>query len=549
MMKLQSVLLGAVAFGLVGCSAITLPGDLRDQVRKAKSETLAPLVKYDTTPNVFHFDSYYVPPLDESERRLPDWYFMPERSSFNVTKLNRLMRYLQMKHGFSVEYRVGAEPTRTINGVFEYESVGDVLESIKRSTGYQYDIIDNTIVWRKYSEEIFDVRAIVGNYSYSVGKKDGLNSAQGNNQNTGGSGVNFAQAGAVTSTGDEFSNIAGENNAVDEYLAGIEAVLGCSDDEVNGDNDTPDVMPENELVNSLQQFTSGDSVDSISYSPQTEKELNGWRCDEGAEARAFYSDSSIYVKALPSQLDSVRTFVKSKTERALRTVRIDITLLTVTRKASSALNFDINVQDFIMGGDATWQTLSNASQAIVGGLTEPGSLTLSHSSGTELLIRALEERGDILQSTRIRGVAMNNRVGNFTNVDKVSFISDRKIATTSNVGQTAGIEQSVAESGVLLYMLPNIGTENVVVHISSSLSDLVTITKKGESGSEVESPEISDRIFNTMVVLEPGKPVIAGGSSVREIQAVTSKSGVSGYAQSGADQNTEILMVVEAVFL
>ena len=176
--------------------------------------------------------------------------------------------------------------------------------------------------------------------------------------------------------------------------------------------------------------------------------------------------------------------MKSKTERALRTVRIDITLLTVTRKASSALNFDINVQDFIMGGDATWQTLSNASQAIVGGLTEPGSLTLSHSSGTELLIRALEERGDILQSTRIRGVAMNNRVGNFTNVDKVSFISDRKIATTSNVGQTAGIEQSVAESGVLLYMLPNIGTENVVVHISSSLSDLVTITKKGESGSD-----------------------------------------------------------------
>ena len=77
----------------------------------------------------------------------------------------------------------------------------------------------------------------------------------------------------------------------------------------------------------------------------------------------------------------------------------------------------------------------------------------------------------------------------------------------------------------------------------------MTITKKGEIGNEVESPQISDRVFNTALVLEPNRPVLAGGSTVREIQAVTANSGISGYSRSGQDRNTEILMIVEATFL
>jgi MSHA biogenesis protein MshL len=291
------------------------------------------------------------------------------------------------------------------------------------------------------------------------------------------------------------------------------------------------------------------SINSLEYSAKNEKAINNWRCDEGAKVEAFSSDNSIYVRALPSQLDSVRTFVSNKTERSLRSVRIDITLLTVTRKASSVFDIEVDLQDIIMGGNGVLSTLTNSTAAIIGGLNETGKVNLNHASGTDLLIQALQEKGNILQRTSIKGVAMNNRIGNFTNVDKVSFISDRVLQTTSNVGATSGITQSVAESGVLLYLLPNIGTDNVIVHISSSLSDLVSITKKGEVGSEVESPQISDRIFNTTLVLEPGRPVLASGSSFREIQSVTSQSGFSGYAQSGVDQNTEILMIVEAHFL
>jgi MSHA biogenesis protein MshL len=551
----KTLLLIGIATALSGCKMLTLPHELRQVVQDEQKDATAKTVTL--TPNVYHFDAFYVPMLDEKDRALPDWYFKQEKSGFRTSTVGKISRLLQMNHGFSIEYRVGADGDRPVSGIMNNESVGDVLDAISKNTGYQYDIIDNTLVWRKYAEEIFPIRGIAGEYDYSIGKRNSTSSGTSNNSGSS-SNNNYAQAGAVTANGDEYSNVSGKSNPIVEFLDGIESVLGCNIDALSSTTSTTTSIPSIPSINGafkdISETTTTVSrpnvtIESLEYSAKTEKIINNWRCDEGAEVKAFSSDNSIYVRALPSQLDSVRTFVKDKTERSMRSVRIDITLLTVTKKKSSVLDLEVDLQDIIMGGKGVLSTITNSTSAIIGGLTDTGKVKLAHNSGTDLLIQALQEDGDILQRTSMKGIAMNNRIGNFTNVDKISFISDRSVQTTSNVGATSGITQSVAESGVLLYMLPNIGKDNVIVHLSSSLSDLVSITKKGEVGSEVESPQISDRIFNTTLVLEPGRPVLASGSSFREIQAITSQSGFSGYAQSGVDQNTEILMIVEAVFL
>jgi MSHA biogenesis protein MshL len=540
-----------IGMTISGCQMFNLPQELKQIVTEQQEEAKSRIVML--TPNVYHFDAFYVPMLDEKDRALPDWYFMPEKSAFRASTVGKISRLLQMKHGFSIEYRIGADGNRPVSGITNNESVGDVLDSVGKNTGFQYDIIDNTLVWRKYAEEIFAIRGIPGQYEYSIGKKNSDNDTASQPSASGGRN-SFAQAGAVTVSADEYSNVSGQANPIDEFLDGIESVLGCIDDDSSSADTTATTSTNSTLSNisgsTIKTATQSTlSINSLEYSAKNEKAINNWRCDEGAKVKAFSSDNSIYVRALPSQLDSVRTFVNNKTERSLRSVRIDITLLTVTRKASSVFDLEVDLQDIIMGGNGVLSTVTNSTASIIGGLNETGKINLNHASGTDLLVQALQEKGNILQRTSIKGMAMNNRIGNFTNVDKVSFISDRVLQTTSNVGATSGITQSVAESGVLLYLLPNIGTDNVIVHISSSLSDLVSITKKGEVGSEVESPQISDRVFNTTLVLEPGRPVLASGSSFREIQSVTSQSGFSGYAQSGVDQNTEILMIVEAHFL
>jgi MSHA biogenesis protein MshL len=543
MKKTFSIL--AVALALSGCQMLKLPPELKKIVTEQQEKANARVVML--TPNVFHFDAFYVPLLDEKDRALPDWYFLPEKSVFRASTVGKISRLLQMKHGFSIEYRTGADGNRPVSGITKNKSVGDVLDSVGKNTGFQYDIIENTLVWRKYAEEIFDIRGVPGQYEYSIGKKNSDNDSL--NQSTSGGSSTFAQAGAVTVSADEFSNVSGSSNPIGEFLNGIESVLGCSDIESSSEETTISTPLDSITNDSTLNSSNRLNIYSLEYSAKDEKALNNWRCDEGAQVKAFDSDNSIYVRALPSQLDAVRTFVYDKTERSLRSVRIDITLLTVTRKASAVFDLEVDLQNIIMGGKGVLSTVTNSASSIIGGLNQTGSVILNHASGTNMLIQALQEKGNILQRTSIKGVVMNNRIGNFTNVDKVSFISDRVLQTTSNVGATSGITQSVAESGVLLYMLPNIGTDNVIVHLSSSLSDLVSITKKGEVGSEVESPQISDRIFNTTLVLEPGIPVLASGASFREIQSIASQSGVSGFAQSGVDQNTEVLMIVEAHFL
>lgn len=521
-------------FALGGCQVVELPTKLKNEVNSEHVTQLKRVTDGNQTPNVFAFNSIYVPPLDEKERRLPDWYFAANDLSLTETTISKVSNYFKQQHGFSVEYRIGALPDKPVLGRLKADTVGELIELISASTGYQFDVVDNSLVWRKYTEEVFPVRALPGVYDYSIGKRL-ANQNQQNNTGVGGQN-NFAQAGAVSNNGDEYSNISGQTNAIDEYLRGIEAVLGCKD------------LVDDEATNTAAIATVDENGNAVVIDAPFDDVMPS-RCVDGADVRAFNSDNSIYVRALPSQMDSVRAFVKSKNDRSMRSIRVDITLLTVTSNDSSALDLSLDVQDILDNFDTTLTTISNSAQSIVGGLTQPGSLTLNHESGTQAVIQALSERGDILQKTVISGIAINNRIGNFTNVDKVSFISDRRLQTTSNVGATTGIEQQVAESGVLLYMFPNIGEDNALVHISTSLSDLVTITKKGEIGNEVESPQISDRVFNTALVLEPNRPVLAGGSTVREIQAVTANSGISGYSRSGQDRNTEILMIVEATFL
>lgn len=549
-MRNRTALIAPAVVLLSACQSITLPGELKETVHKEREAYENTLASYQETPNIYHFDAFYVPPLEEGERSLPDWYFKQAAYQARSSTIGKISRFLQMKHGFSIEYRVGAKPERPVTGLLHAQTVGDVLDAIRSSTGYQYDIVDNTLVWKKYAEEVFPIRAIPGQYEYSIGKRNANQQGQNGGSGMGGSDSSFAQAGAVSNTGEEYSNVTGSINPIKEYLEGIEAVLGCSDSFDTTENNQSNASTNTAGTGSQAQenllglVSPGSQVINIQSNSERK-----WRCEEGAEVKAFDSDNSIYVRALPSQMDSVRTFVRNKTDRSMRSVRIDITLLTVTTKDSSALDLQVDIQDLVNGGELAWSTATNSAQSLVGGLTTPGSVSLNYENGTQGLIQALEENGDILQKTVIRGMALNNRIGNFTNVDKVSFIADRKLQTTSNVGATTGIEQQVAESGILLYMLPNIGKDDVMVHMSSSLSDLVTITKKGEVGNEVESPQISDRVFNTTLVLEPGRPILAAGSTVREIQAVSATSGVSGYSQSAQDRNTEILMIVEAVFL
>tara|TARA_B100000482_G_scaffold174647_1_gene143267 strand:- start:4062 stop:4811 length:750 start_codon:yes stop_codon:yes gene_type:complete len=249
-------------------------------------------------------------------------------------------------------------------------------------------------------------------------------------------------------------------------------------------------------------------------------------------------------------MNKVEKFITEKTERELRQVRVDVTLAAIEVTEDTAFSLDFAVLDNVVGSsDLGLTTASNLSESIIGGLSSRGTATLTHTSGTNLALTALQKQGTILDKATLRGVAFNHRIAKITDINKRSFISDRPLGTTAEVGVTSSVEQDVVESGRALFIKPNIGPSDVVIYISTSLSSLIDIRSRGDEGEEVESPEISDREFSSMVLVRPGKPVLVGGFTVNEVQSITSLNGVSGITRSSTNSEVEIVMIVEAVYI
>lgn len=508
------------SIALAGCNAFTQPAKVANHTNNELLALKARAEYQDQTPNVYHFTTMYVPVLTETESAYPKWYYSSGRLSFSDAPLDLIMSELAKNYKLKVEYRSGVDRDLRVSVSGEGQTVGGLISSLEATSGYQFEINDTVIVINKYVTEIFPIRSLTGTYEYGIGKKNMGNSGSGTTSS------GYATADAVKSTGDEFSKIEGEFDPLIDFKNGVEIILGCKAAE--------DIK----------------RVEDLQNEAETEQKTLVTKCDEGASVKELRSDNSLLVKALPSQLENVRSFIDDKTERELRQVRLSLTLVAIEVTDDSALGFDFDVIDSVVGGSRlSLNTVSNATASIIGGLTDRGTATLTDSSGTSMALEVLEEHGTILAKNRLRTVASNHRVAKLSDVEKQSFIADRELQTTADVGTTTSIEQQVVESGLMLYALPNIGESDVVLHISNSLSSLLRLDTKGESGNEVESPQISDREFNTTFRVYPNKPVIVGGFSLEDKQSLVSQNGVGGHSRSSTSVETELLLIVEVDYL
>ena len=506
---------------LAGCSAVTKPDEVATTTKSELTMAQAKRDYIDQTPSVFHFSTMYAPTLTKEESEYPEWYHEPAGMSFENLELGAVLSELARSNRLKIEYRAGVDRTLKVSVSSVGSTNGELLSSIEASTGLQIDIAGNSLVVNKYVTKVFPIRSASGKYGYGIGKKreEKNNQSQGNNS--------FATSDAVRSTGDEYSKIEGEVDPLLDFKNGVEIILGCKEEQ--------DLRRREKAASEVEQSSVPVFVT---------------RCDEGASVRELRSDNSLLVKALPSQIESVRRFVDAKTERELRQVRFSLTLVAIEISEDTSLSLDANIVDAAIGGSSIGLATSPRSTgSIIGGLTSPGSAILSHSSGTDLVINALEEQGTILAKNRLRTTGFNHRIAKLTDIEKQSFIADRELQTTAVVGTTTGIEQQVVESGLTLYVLPNIGESDVVFHVSSSISALLGIATKGEDGNQVESPNITDREFSTAFRMYPNKPFVLGGFSITDAQSMLSKNGLSGISRSSSTKETELLFIAEVEYL
>lgn len=517
MRKLNKTFLCSTLATLVaGCSLMTPPVEVADEILNQHADIMASVNKKEPTPNILQFSKMYIEPLTKEQAALPNWFYDDAKASFNGLPISQAMRILFKGKMVNIEYRSGIDLSTPITLSRRNSSVGEVLDAISGVTGYQYQVNGSNIVWNKYIVKTFPIQALIGQSSYAIGKKE---------VRSGGSNSPM-QADSLSSTGDEFSVRTGEAAMLDEVKNGVDVILGCKTDK---------------------------EIEQLSSSTDTENAGPIDKCDNGATSQVLRSDSSILVRALPSQIEAVETFINDKNEIATRQIRVNLTMLTVEINDSSQMSLDLSLIDQAINSASNVSIgyTGNAVANLIGGLTKPSSGSINYKDTTQATIEALNKQGSILHKVILRGVSLNNIVSQLTSINKVNYISDRPLQQTANVGATTGIEQSVAESGVLLYMLPNIGHRNVVLHISSSQSALISLDTKGEGASSVESPTLDDKIINTIVKAEPNKPIIIGGFTNNQLQSVFSGEGslMPGFSRSSVSKNIETVILVEVEYL
>lgn len=517
------LLMGSIS----ACAAINAPVEKANDTKQELLIAKAKRDHVDSVPNVHVFNMMYVPELSMEEASLPDWYEDPISVSVNDLMLSEVVAQIVKGKNIRVEYRPGVVEQSKVTISGEHENIGGYLEALASATGYQVEPNGNAIIFSKYVERAFPIRSISGKYNTSIGKK-GQEQQGTNSQNS-----DFATSQAVKSNGEEYGTLTNEYDPLDSFKKGVEVLLGCKEQQRNSLN--PMGM-QSEATESLER--------DVNFQLDQRE-----RCESGSMVRKLESDNSLLVRALPSQMKKVQAFITEKTERELRQVRIDVTLVALELSSDTALALDLSLEDSVVGNSKFGlKTQSNIGTSLIGGMGNLGKSVISHMSGTQIALQALQEQGTILDKTILRGIAANHRLTKITDVNKRSFIAKRQLAQTADVGTTSAIEQEVVESGRVLYAIPNIGPSDVVLKLSTSLSSLLDLDTKGEEGNQVESPEISDREIDTLVRVKPGKPILVGGFSVKETQTLQSLNGTSGITRSSSDSEVELVMVVEAVY-
>jgi len=177
--------------------------------------------------------------------------------------------------------------------------------------------------------------------------------------------------------------------------------------------------------------------------------------------------------------------------------------------------------------------------------------------GTQLLLSALENQGNVSIITEPVTVTMNNQVAELNIVtDQVYIASTTSNLITGNAGAAGAsvtVNPGVISTGLSLYLLPKIFEEGVYLQINAILSTLLstnTVNVSGggsvQGGSTIGTPVTSSKKFNQRSVVKNGDTLIISGFKESTTNANnTSLFGMDFLGQkSSTGKQREIVMLI-----
>ena len=371
-------------------------------------------------------------------------------------------------------------------------TLGDSLRAISNAAGYNYSVENNTITFSKFQTKTYDIAMIPGVEEFGVGKKGGA--AQ---QSSGGKGSSGQQS--IITSSDEFAHTSGK---LDIYT------------------DLGKTMP-------------------LLLSPEGVFELNP-------------ATTSLIVKDYPANISKITDYISEQNEKMTRQVAIDMTIIDVQFDDTTKFGVDwglvsqqlgsrdagVSLDTMLLNGLAT----TSFAPMIIDATINKGRL-----SGTNLLIQALQSQGTVSTRSYPRSVSLNNRVAKLRSIVRENYIAEQKITNTINVGSESSITQASVETGFSMYVLPKIYKDEVIMRLTTNLSTLLKMEKKGSTNSNgegtqvlVEAPKVADKDFDNSIIIRTGNTLLIAGLSK---EAETSSDASAGTELLGVSKSSNKIRV------
>lgn len=431
----------------------------------------------DAAQRVAYSDELYVPELDPIHHQQPSWHSRPVELAVEQLPLTAVMQQTLAAHQVRVRY-LDSELAQYPVKIAYQGDLGGLLQQLQAQYGWHVQITEQQISWSKLRIAEFDVAFIAGNTNFFMGNSDSKQNARSGGTDGQGSGLN-------------------ESMRSEQYLNFSSKELSVWDD--------------------LERAIS------LLLSEQGRLSMN-------------QSSSSVLVRDLPERVAAIEHYLQQQNERLTRQVAIEVQIIEVTFTDQKQFGIDWQALLRTAGGEGV---LGLSSQFLGGAGTIAGQLNWQQLSGkaqgSQLFLQALAEQGLVKTSNQPRLLSLNNQIAKIVMEDNATYLAAAGSTATANVGTSEMLQPGVVTTGFELFVLPSIRAGEVILQLSTELSDLQRIDEVKSGDQLIQTPHTTRKKFFMKALVTDGETLLLSGLRNDREQTTEQQSWWS-MALGGSDQ-------------
>lgn len=228
---------------------------------------------------------------------------------------------------------------------------------------------------------------------------------------------------------------------------------------------------------------------------------------------------TIMVTATKKDLKKIGNYLSNLKKVLNRQVLVEARIVEVQLSEGLKYGIDWEAIGQMLADGTTSVSVKNFTNIFTTG-SSSFEINLFHNSNFSLLLKALQEQGNVKTLSNPRVNIMNGQTSLLSVGRNTTFISRVETSTTTSAGSapvtTFTVDTNSVLSGVMFGLVPYINSENeITLSITPIVTNLVSLESKtigtGDNSVEIKLPTVDLREMSTTVKILDGQIVVIGG--------------------------------------